>query len=305
MLMNWIEPHILGQLPLEFRLWARWIRFSQSNGMAVGGSALFQLACCVSRFIRTDGLAEFRHPLAPYKLWVDLADYETFNHSLGLWIGSSGEAWLISRMVGPQSVFLDIGANIGIYALQASALGARVLAFEPQQNPAEALRRSANTNKFDRLEVIENIAGSKAETVPFYVSQNGSGTGSRSSHWRAGSRRIDREAISIDAVIQARGIDKVDLIKIDVEGSEAEVLRGAPRTLRDMQPIVCFEWSGPSVGGMPFELLKSADYGDFYDLSSMGQESWRRVAPTDMNWANVVAVPDGQLEKLRTVLRAE
>jgi FkbM family methyltransferase len=124
----------------------------------------------------------------------------------------------------PGDVFVDVGANIGAYAVLASAAaGAKTYAFEPSPAALHALRANVALNHIADCVSVEPYAVGRAPgSVP--ISTEGP---SAMHHIEPGSSRSS-------SVIEMRTIDSYDLrpaiMKIDVEGYEAEVLAGAMET---------------------------------------------------------------------------
>jgi FkbM family methyltransferase len=144
------------------------------------------------------------------------------------------------------SVFVDVGANIGTYSIPIARLsGPRTTVVAIEASPAIAtyLRRNLALNGLDGVHVWECAAhDTDGQSVAFYEVP--------ASHFGLGSLapQFNRAPISVptqrlDTILDRLGIDHVDLLKIDVEGFEATVLRGAERLLTGpRRPIVMFEF---------------------------------------------------------------
>ena len=136
------------------------------------------------------------------------------------------------RVVGPGFTVLDVGANVGAYTLLfATWVGpaGHVIAFEPAPASIAGLRRQLGLNGLtDRVDVVEAAVAGTVGSASFACDgasgANALGTGAR------GARTITVATTTIDAFCAERGV-RPDVIKIDVEGAELDVLRGARRTL--------------------------------------------------------------------------
>jgi len=154
---------------------------------------------------------------------------------------------LLKTLLAEGDTFIDIGANIGDWTLPAAKRvgpAGRVLAFEPVPRMAEALRKSAWANRFRQLRVFEMALSNRAGEADFSVEKENSG-GSRLGPMQndpgrtfSGSRV---KVATLDEVVGAEALTAVALVKIDVEGFEAEVLQGAARTLKELRPALYFE----------------------------------------------------------------
>lgn len=140
---------------------------------------------------------------------------------------------------------LDIGANTGTYALIACAAhpDTRVTAFEPVPRIREQAAHSIALNGFGaRCELRSDAVSDSCGTARFHVPAGGVPTSS--SLHEGGFRGLSGEHIevpltTIDALLAPD--DRVDLVKIDVEGFEDAVLRGMARVLRDHRPAIVLE----------------------------------------------------------------
>jgi FkbM family methyltransferase len=123
--------------------------------------------------------------------------------------------------------FVDVGAFIGLYTVAAAKRigpAGKVIAFEPDPANAAALQVHLRLNEVsDRVDIIQAAATDHGGSVAF------NGTGGCESHVDPASVGKRVKAMRLDDVSEQR----VDLLKIDVEGHEEAVLRGAAKLLRD------------------------------------------------------------------------
>lgn len=179
--------------------------------------------------VRTDGL------LAYVPAHVDV----TAGHRL---FKPASKISQIEVFCKPGDYVLDIGANVGDWTLPfAERVGpsGRVLAFEPVPYLAETVSKTAMVNKHEWVEVHNVALGSEEGEAPFSVEYGNSG-GSRLGRLSGNFAPISVHVARLDDVLARRpDIDRIDFIKIDVEGHELEVLRGARKTLsRFLPPLV-------------------------------------------------------------------
>ncbi len=189
---------------------------------------------------------------------------------------------MLTARLRPGGVFLDVGSSVGFFAL----LGARlvgasgvVVAFEPQPRAAASVRRNAELNGFDNVEVVESAVSSGVGEVLF--EDVGKAT-AHIAHGRPSSGGHRVSATSLDAFLSARDELRPDLVKIDVEGHEHDVLLGMRTTLRELKPalvIECHDRPGELV-----DLLEAAGYS----ISVLGSDAPVRDAPAS---AHVLAFP--------------
>jgi FkbM family methyltransferase len=148
-------------------------------------------------------------------------------------------AWLLGNLK-PETVFVDIGAQLGYYTLMAAKRAALVFAFEPRADMREYLKANVDRNGHRNVTISEFALYSK-ETEGYMGRDLGDGTGMQWAMFREGKPPEGFEAArttTLDAYLEGR---KVDLVKIDVEGGEYEVLLGMAETARRHAPTLVIE----------------------------------------------------------------
>lgn len=148
------------------------------------------------------------------------------------------------RCVLPHSDIFDVGANIGLYtfALARPSLGQTVHAVEPLALPLRILKPWAKHQKNVRVHeiAVSDYIGEITLNVPYR--DNKLAHGSASVHGiSAPHEQVRVPVLTLDALHQRYGSGPVSVIKIDVEGSEDAVLRGARGILGRDQPVVLVE----------------------------------------------------------------
>lgn len=124
-------------------------------------------------------------------------------------------------------VVMDLGANVGVFAVMAGALGARVVAVEAQSGLIPTL--------------VDNLSRNGVRNWSIEWALVGAGTGAFSreqvrrnaSHWKD-----TPPTITLDQLIEKHQLERIDLIKIDIEGSEFDLLRGSPTWLNRITRMV-------------------------------------------------------------------
>jgi FkbM family methyltransferase len=147
------------------------------------------------------------------------------------------------------SVFLDVGAHIGYFTMKAAPkVGAagQVLAFEPNPETLKLLYDNVAANGVKNVTVEPVACTDKEETLTFYaaaVQNTGASSLSKSNAEvsDAPPKSYMVQGRPIDAVVRQLSLARVDAIKIDVEGAEVLVLRGAVETLKRFHPRLVIE----------------------------------------------------------------
>ena len=150
------------------------------------------------------------------------------------------------RTIGRGAVVYDIGANIGFFTLLAARLAGpegRVVAFEPAPDCAASVRTNAELNGFaGNVEVIEAALGADVhkERLHIVADQSWSHLESRGEHTQT-TDTVEVDVLSVDSLVAAGTIPPPDVVKIDVEGSELDVLSGMRETLAAHRPVLICE----------------------------------------------------------------
>lgn len=148
------------------------------------------------------------------------------------------ETDVLRRVLAISDVFVDVGANIGFYVCLACHAGRHPVAIEPQPKNLRLLYKNLRANGYDDVEVVEQAVADKPGTAMLY---GPSGTGASVIPGWAHQHTGYHSAISLttlDTLLEARFAGKRLLIKIDVEGAEFLVLKGAAATLaRHPRPV--------------------------------------------------------------------
>lgn len=161
-------------------------------------------------------------------------------------IENSGEEWLIIRLAPHCRTFVDVGANRGTWTeamLRHVSKIDRGIAYEPGRRAASLLRKRLGERS--ELTVIERaLSDHVAPSQRFFEMPDGGNTSSLSPPADFGAVEIDVEVSTLDAEADRIALDRIDLLKIDAEGHDLAVLRGAERLLaRNRIRFVQWEYS--------------------------------------------------------------
>ena len=176
---------------------------------------------------------------------------------------------------------LDVGANIGTHTLAMASLvgqSGRVLAFEAQRSVFQTLCANVALNSLDNVECVHAAVGAEAGTLHLAdlrtdVAQNFGGVDLSQI---PGSVRTP--LITLDAHLA--GLSRLRLAKIDVEGMELDVLRGAKETIKRLQPVLYLENDRPAKSESLLEYIRDdLAYRAYWHL------------PVDFNEQNFFANP--------------
>lgn len=170
-------------------------------------------------------------------------------------------------------VCLDIGANIGNHALYYSKLFKQVIAFEPNPIIYKLLEANILRNRISNIKVCTMGLGSKKERKNLSICDENLGMSSLVQVANAGASKFDIEIeINIgDDVVKEMidGQSRITYIKIDVEGFEADALKGLSQTIQKYRPVISIELNfltHKEAADASYAALKNLGYRDFYIL---------------------------------------
>lgn len=193
---------------------------------------------------------------------------------------------VFANLARQASLILDIGANTGVFTLISCAVNphCRALAFEPVPDVFARLQRNVDVNRgmLKQCKCFQNVVTEKPGWVDFHVptAEGLPSSASLDPHgFRGVSGRVMRvNAIRIDDVV---GHDeRVDLVKIDVEGFEDHVLRGMIRVLRESSPTIIVECLPDGPYAEVENILRSFGY-EFYHLRENGPVKVANIQPDE------------------------
>ena len=171
---------------------------------------------------------------------------------LGKRVTERRELAALRRVLLPGMIVADVGANVGFYALQmASRVGprGRVLAFEPDPFCFDLLRSRIKQSASMNVEAHQLALGEKSGDGVLYCSAyNRADNRLSPSHTEAHVEEHRVQVRSLDDFLAAEGIS-VDALKIDVQGSEERVLKGARRTIEGGLDWIWIEFSPDHLRG--------------------------------------------------------
>lgn len=226
----------------------------------------------------------------PLSSFVDFSEF----HSATSLVSKAEYDFLRKHDFGDGAV-LDIGANLGMFSLVVAGRynDRRILAFEPGPSTFPALKDNIARNGA-KVECRRLALADKDGEIRFAMMEKA----------RANSKiTTDADGVAVpvrrlDSIVEEEGITQIALLKIDTEGFEAAVLRGAPRTLAEIRPAVIYFEICPALAELAgfaadeaARIIQDAGY-DLFEFSESG--CVKPVTPEQIksiNLANWLATP--------------
>ncbi len=178
---------------------------------------------------------------------------------------------IISNTLKKGMVCLDVGSNIGYYVLlERKIIGdeGKIIAIEPSPQNFKYLQKNIELQNVKNITSFNFAGGEKDGTVTFFVNNKSNGCkvipeGETPAHPSRGTL-IKVPVKRLDDFIDELGLDRVDFLRMDVEGYELHIFRGLVNTLKKFKPIISIELHKRQLGieGTKefFKLMKDLDY---------------------------------------------
>jgi len=213
------------------------------------------------------------------------------------------EVHFVRRLLKPGERALDVGANVGMYALSmATRVGAqgRVWAFEPAPATATLLQASKEANRLSQLTIEQVALSDRGGTTSFFISPDSELNSLHADAVGSVGQRIEVELSTLDDAAERLGISNIQFVKLDAEGEERAILDGARALLAREEPLVMYELKhGKRVNEDLVEHFASIGFGAYRLVPGLGA-----LVPFDLSGApdpfllNLFACPRETAERL-------
>ncbi len=200
------------------------------------------------------------------------------------------DALFLLDLLRPGDLLADVGANIGFYTVLAARRGARVEAFEPSAGAAATCEQVIALNALGSLATLHRAAcGAVSGFARFTTGLD------ISNHIVRGEESgIEVPVTTLDETLA--GLEApLCVLKVDAEGHDLEVLRGAQQTIARLRPVILVEiWAG---GAPKLELVAGLGYRPYSYESSV--RTLTEVAPGYRQGGNMLMVADARIAMVR------
>lgn len=158
---------------------------------------------------------------------------------------------ILERCVDAGDTVVDVGANIGFYTLESSCLvgpAGRVIAIEAVPEHVQAVRANLALNGIGNVTLLE-IAVGDHESEGILTRRSGDNLGMFTLGNVGGTEARPVRIDALDKILKEQHVDRVDFIKMDIEGSEFRALQGAANTIEDKRPTLLVEINEQALRG--------------------------------------------------------
>lgn len=170
----------------------------------------------------------------------------------------AGEVHFLAEVAEPGMLVIDAGAHRGVTAVTlAKSIGSKghVYVFEPVPEYYVVAEQNLIRNHVENVTLYQEALGKKSETVPFYIHGGGSGIVKTDD-----TEVIQVSIISIDEFMAKQSIERIDVLSLDLEGSELFAFQGAETLLKNQQPIILCEIHHSFLAQFKLSVMQVAEY---------------------------------------------
>jgi FkbM family methyltransferase len=184
------------------------------------------------------------------------------------------EAFLFTQLLALGMVVIDAGANVGQYTLLASTgvgENGQVHSFEPIAGNLECLREHVRLNELKNVRLnhaaLWRASGDLTFRLPDGSARN---SGAYRAHRTEKSTPGSVQALSLDDYAEDQKLSRLDIVKLDVEGSEPFVLLGAERSIRKFSPHILMEVNRAALAAI------GSSVGELWEVATqLGYRAWQ------------------------------
>ena len=266
------------------------------------GTGLPRVSAWLARYFRqrwTGGEVSITDFRGQFRIDVDPRDEMG---SQILWFDSYSEVELnlLPSLLQPGDTFIDIGANIGEFALTAAGLvgpHGKVIAIEPMPQMLEKLTRHVGANGLGNVSLVGEAVGSSEGSVALFApspqsTEMHTGLTTRYQTDDRSTKVAQVAMTTIDTLADRLALTKVTGIKIDIEGGELDAFQGAMQSLRDFRPWILCEIGKNTcdAAGYPPSALLDLLFSLNYRVTDVADGREIKSAAELRDWQNVLAV---------------
>lgn len=238
-------------------------------------------------FFREKYFGFHKHLFAPYQLFsgvkkkISYRENITINIDLEDWIQQQiyflgdyekSEIDYLYQHLKPGNTFIDIGANIGLFSLNASKIvgkSGNIHSFEAFSQNYLKLKNNIEDNHFENVNIHHQAISNDNSAIEILYNDVNKNVGMASAFLKNFTSKEIVGSITIDEYVSTQKIDRIDLIKIDIEGGELKALSGMSETLRNFKPQIILEINS--------ETLRSSNGSEEELYNFLGKFNYRMI----------------------------
>lgn len=276
--LGWMfDSEIVHQLPLNIRLFCLYVRLY----IRIVGTETIVFGHGVYRALRLFGpvaLGPTRLNIRGQTAWLDLGDPGALWAIQELSIGSTMTA-LIQSLVASADVFVDVGANQGVFTTVACRTirdTATIVAIEPQPELASCIENTLNASNAQHWIVIKKAVAESSQSLNLALSEESSGEAHLLPYGANEAKEtLNIEVTTLDDILVDLKSHQNVLVKMDIEGGELAALRGGKDFFSRCAPILIMELNPPAMERYGYDVKAVAQL-----LTELGYRYWSFIDQT-------------------------
>lgn len=276
------------------------------------GMVLVRFSRWIRRFFRksdsdktNNSVALVKNAMGSVKMELDVNSY--MGGSI-FWSGYHhiNEIIFLDNFLTSAMTFVDIGANQGEFTLFAASKlkRGRVIAFEPVSKQYSSLRKNIELNGFLNVETYQFGLSDKEGTFPVYTSisennHHGKNEGLSSLYKSEVQDTFEEEIqLKIFDIYFKEQLERIDFIKIDIEGAELYALKGMESHIQKYKPVILIEMGEEAFNSAGYSIDDVLEFmrGHGYSLYSLNRGELRRQVEAFADWGNYIFKVDSTVK---------
>ena len=242
-------------------------------------------------------------------MWFPIFGDEVFDKIVRHQPYEHNEIEFVQGFLKKNNVFMDIGANFGLYSIIAAKLvgeEGKVISIEPEPGNLKRLKRNVIFNRIS-IHIIPLALGETEGLTEFYSCSQAAYSGLKVSDVPGEITKIVVPQTTLDDLHVQFEWTKIDLIKMDVEGAELLVLKGGKDLISKSRPVILMEFSDKRTKAYGYscsevyQWLRNCDY-EFFEFRTNGKMQ-KHHKKLDYSYDNLVVCPKEKLYLLNDFLQ--
>jgi len=151
-------------------------------------------------------------------------------------------------------IVVDLGANVGVFSVLASRIAKRVYAYEPVDENYACLEKNVKQNNIGNLVPVKKAVYNKEGEMEINISKFSIGNSLFSNDTMVGTQKV--KTATLESIMRENCLDRIDFLKMDIEGAEYEVLYSTPDDVFNKIERITMEYHEREDGKKPSEMME-------------------------------------------------
>lgn len=170
----------------------------------------------------------------------------------------------LHREVLKHDVVVDVGAHVGVFSIKAAAVASKVISIEPDAYNFKLLSFNIRLNHLKNLILVNSAVADYDGDAKLYLHSQSGMHSIMSARAPTSVHSVNVKVRKLDTIVKELNIERIDFLKIDVEGAEFYVLKGALNTLKKHRPFIVMEYHQNLSGTAKSKILDLLENLNYY-----------------------------------------